>query len=139
MVFNTIVGLDVLPAALRLNLRPGALLSHSQRGTPRHTPPGRKRSEASQHDCAAKDGGASVPRNLCELGVLGSSHSTALCSQRGSGWLSFSFLKSAVLRSAISRRGRLPLVTLRPGASRSAWLAPSRPRPIPPPLRRLRN
>ncbi|KAJ1170512.1 hypothetical protein NDU88_002387 [Pleurodeles waltl] len=136
MVFITIVGLDVLPAALRLQLQPGSLLSHNQRGTHRHTLPGRKRSEASQHDCVAKDGGASVPRILCELGVLGSSHRST---QRGSGWLSFPFLKSTMLRNAIARCGRVPLVTLRPGASRSAWLAPSRPRPIPLPLRRLRN
>ncbi|KAJ1141763.1 hypothetical protein NDU88_008091 [Pleurodeles waltl] len=79
---------------------------------------------------------ASLGSFLLHLLLCGSS---ALCSQRGSGWLSFSFLKSTMLHSAIARRGRVPLVTLRPGASRSAWLAPSRPRPIPPPLRRLRN
>ncbi|KAJ1098559.1 hypothetical protein NDU88_003668 [Pleurodeles waltl] len=45
--------------------------THSPVGTAKGC---RKRSQASQHDRAAKEGGPSAPRIWCELDVLGSSH-----------------------------------------------------------------
>ncbi|KAJ1095950.1 hypothetical protein NDU88_001100 [Pleurodeles waltl] len=65
--------------------------------------------------------------------------SSALCRQRGSGWLSFSILKHTVLHIAFARRGRALPASHGPGSDLSSRAAPPGPCSSPPPLRLLRS